>query len=400
MESRIFEDIYFEEFEEIIGDFDQGHISCEFCGESESEYLFKCLDHGCDKIFCNVLPLRSNRGSHIYQHLVNEKHNIIQINSVLQPYYGDLVCSKCGCRNIFSLGILKKSKKVMCRNPCFLRSRMPAESWDHAFIERALKLSDTTFEKNTRYNGPKRNNLQKLNPTERANEELRIYRQYPNLGEYHRIFNGLLMQELDSENERNEGMVLKNVHLHFTGNPLKVSFFGNEIGCRLTVGNKITLTSLYGWESGGEIVQILKTGEFFVMLEVWHDEEIREVDITIITQSSTIKKIIDGLNEFIESSGTLDNGIMEAVLTGTPSVMSAYAYMDNFSVKGLFNLNPSQNEAVKRAIHYKCSIIQGPPGTGKTETAAAIIYHISKKCSNRPHEVVHEENYFLQYSKN
>lgn len=199
MEDRIFEDLYVEEFEEFVGDFDHGFdggLSCEFCGESEIEYLFKCIDHGCDKIFCNVLPLRSNRGSHIYQHLANEKHNIIQINSILQPYYEDLECTRCGCRNIFSLGICKKSKKVICRNPCGLRLRIPASGWQHVFNERALKLLDFDFEKITKYNGPKRNNLKKSNPEENVNESLRIYRQYPNLREYYRVYYGLLMQEL------------------------------------------------------------------------------------------------------------------------------------------------------------------------------------------------------------
>ena len=55
----------------------------------------------------------------------------------------------------------------------------------------------------------------------------------------------------------------------------------------------------------------------------------------------------------------------------------------NYSVPNVFALNPSQNEAVARALKYKCSVIQGPPGTGKTETAAAIIYHILRKCRSQ-----------------
>lgn len=169
--------------------------------------------------------------------------------------------------------------------------------------------------------------------------------------------------------------------------------------CRLAVRNRITLVSLYGWKSEGEIVQISKSGKFFVQLDIWRDEKIREVDIKIINESITVTKIIRGLDEFIDLIGTLDQGILDAILKGTPSKMNSFTQMDNFSVPGLFNLNSSQNEAVKRAIYYKCSIIQGPPGTGKTETAAAIIYHIRQKCLQRPYEIEQERIIFYSSQK-
>ena len=39
-------------------------------------------------------------------------------------------------------------------------------------------------------------------------------------------------------------------------------------------------------------------------------------------------------------------------------------------------MNPSQNEAVARALWSDFMLIQGPPGTGKTLTTASLIYHL------------------------
>jgi regulator of nonsense transcripts 1 len=45
---------------------------------------------------------------------------------------------------------------------------------------------------------------------------------------------------------------------------------------------------------------------------------------------------------------------------------------------GLPELNPSQIDAVQRALSSPLSIIQGPPGTGKTVTSATLVYHLAK----------------------
>lgn len=45
---------------------------------------------------------------------------------------------------------------------------------------------------------------------------------------------------------------------------------------------------------------------------------------------------------------------------------------------GLPDLNPSQIDAVQRALSSPLSIIQGPPGTGKTVTSATLVYHLAK----------------------
>ena len=124
--------------------------NCSLCGESSRKCLFKCIDHGCNMTLCNRKPLEHIQGSHIYQHLSVYHHNVISANSELSSY-GELACTECSNRNIFSLGILKKTGKIVCRNPCLFRYEpskkhwKDIKSWVPIVHERALRFMDFKF---------------------------------------------------------------------------------------------------------------------------------------------------------------------------------------------------------------------------------------------------------------
>lgn len=98
--------------------------------------------------------------------------------------------------------------------------------------------------------------------------------------------------------------------------------------------------------------------------------------------TNDFKSIKSGMIDFLDWD--LDPDITSVFLgLKTEAYLDLNIEVDDYSVNGLFQLNHSQIEAVRKALNYKVSIIQAPPDTGKYRTISSIVYHIDKLC--RPH---------------
>ena len=100
------------------------------------------------------------------------------------------------------------------------------------------------------------------------------------------------------------------------------------------------------------------------------------MNIELKNKVNPLKKVLRGLEEFENFEN--EDPVMLGIILGCINEVNLlhYNHSYNFDVPELFNLNLSQQKAVKMALKFKFSIIKGPPGTGKTETLAAIVYHI------------------------
>ena len=92
--------------------------------------------------------------------------------------------------------------------------------------------------------------------------------------------------------------------------------------------------------------------------------------------TSTFERLIKGLEAFNEN--TQDTEIFKIILGRQKEALMKYFIDHNdYSIPGSRTLNSTQNEAVRKALKYKVSVVHGPPGTGKTETIITVIYHIT-----------------------
>ena len=198
------------------------------------------------------------------------------------------------------------------------------------------------------------------------------------MGEYLRVYRGLIEQELEDELEKGQEKQ-NNLILHKEeGN---IFFFGDEIGYKCRPNDSIIVEATDStWSSQAILLKKLINGEFHIKFAFGSSYIPDEVDISVYNKSNPNRMIISGLDKL--ASLNIDQGLMSSILRGDTTIMKDPDPGQNYNVLNLFTLNPSQTEAVARALKYKCSVIQGPPGTGKTETAAAIIYHILHKCSS------------------
>ena len=181
----------------------------------------------------------------------------------------------------------------MCRNPCLFRFQphlmhwKNINSWVPLVHERALRFFDFDFE------GKKRMSRNYRSVQLPADEELQIYRRYPNLDEYLRVYTGLIKQELEDELLKGHGKQ-NNVILH--RNRHKIFFFGDEIGHKCKPNDPINLEAPYSnWTNQGVILKKLKNGKFHISLGISSGEIPKEVDIVVNINSNPNKRTIDGL---------------------------------------------------------------------------------------------------------
>lgn len=403
--------------------YDPYTMKCDYCPNTHRADLIKCISSDCNRYFCYNRLVSGTRTSHIISHLKTASHNSIEIYSEISESFHRPSCSGCKTSNIFSLGYIFHTKKIICRVPCLLSESTPDQfTFDPLVNEYGLnnllfariRVNNNRNIQNNRVVYPK-NKQSKitlreireiefgindiyLDPEEFMDQSSMISKIYDSKEQYASVFNYLLTLECFEENIQKSKLVYNQVNLYFggenclkkdesklliktlnnQGSRTKAMFFGYEIGCRFTDKDDILVKDQSGWNSYAKIIG-KNAGWFILEFYAPIPNNTRTVDMTARSENNTCIRLKNCLKKFEQMD--IDEALEGAILGyHVETKLDFEIYIDDYTFRGFFKLNDSQINAIKNSLTHRVSIIHGPPGTGKTETIVALIAHIESLC--------------------
>ena len=415
-------------------------LKCYYCTNSHRAKLVKCICNKCDRYFCYNRFVAGTRTPHIISHLKQANHNMIQIVSNVKGISHEPSCFKCKNKNIFSLGFYKKSCKIICRIPCF-ESSLNANPLDFEPLINEQGLSNRLFAKQkpkkSQKNPQLKSNIFSSKQSQFSLQEIReielsmrnldlgneimpdytlkIKRTYSSREEYAHVYDHLLTLESFEESIQNSKLVYKQVDLYFGGEEnldprkfefierklnndqsrLRAMFFGYEIGCKFTDKDEILVSHESGWDSRARLIS--KDDGFFILeFNAPIQNFVTKIDMTVVSENSNCERLKAALETF--QIKNIDKAITDTILGRQVEHQLGFdPLISDYTIKGKFQLNSSQIQAISTSLKTKVSIIHGPPGTGKTLTIVALVTHINNLC--RPSDVENQDNLncFINY---
>ncbi|ODV85571.1 hypothetical protein CANARDRAFT_7677 [[Candida] arabinofermentans NRRL YB-2248] len=391
--------------------------ACAYCGIHATDCVVKC--NTCKKWFCNTKS--SGTGSHIVNHLVMAKHNVISLHEESDLGDTTLECYNCGNKNVFVLGFVSAKVDsvvvILCRLPCaqIKDANWDTEQWQSLIEDRQLlpwvaAQPDEEQSIDARLITPAqiakleakwRSNadatLEDVEKPEQEEEEIEpILMRYGDAFQYQRSFAPLVKIEADHDKQLKEsqglehisvtwGLGLNNRHLaSFTFS----SFVPSEV--KVAVGDEIILRYSGSeldkpWEQAGYIIRLPGHLQEDYTLELNPSKIAPPIHLTtrftaeFVWKGTSYERQQEAMKTFAVNEQSVSAHIYHKLLgLDAPPVEFDVKLPKMFSIPELAELNVSQANAVGAVLQRPLSLIQGPPGTGKTVTSATIVYHLSK----------------------
>ncbi|GME77410.1 unnamed protein product [Ambrosiozyma monospora] len=389
--------------------------ACSYCGICNPACVVKC--ETCNKWFCNAKT--SGGGSHIVNHLVMAKHNVVSLHPDSDLGDTTLECYHCGNKNVFVLGFVSAKQEsvvvILCRLPCAQSKDLnwDTEQWqalieDRQFlpwvaavptVEDSLIAKPITPVQMTKLEAKWRLNKEATLDDEDLKEEeeiIPILWRYIDAFQYQNSFAPLVKLEADYDKQLKESKSLEHItvswSLSLSGRHLaSFTFSTYESGdIKVAVGDEMILK--YDgpelnepWEEHGFIVRLPGALQEEFTLELNPNKKNpppthlnNRFTAEFVWKGTAYERMQDALKTFAVDPESVSAHIYERLLgKEMPEVLFDVKLPKIFSIPGA-ELNVSQANAVKNVLQRPLSLIQGPPGTGKTVTSATICYHLAK----------------------
>ena len=383
-------------------DEDQIEYSCYYCNNKNQASLIKCCNHGCEQYFCNNIS-EGQSESHIFTHLDIRSHNIISFQNDYE-----ISCFKCGESNCFALCYQMENSEIsiICRTKCLVdnlelrsldwHSIFREKSIDTLLIESARSSKNITFEE-IRQLEINLSHGEMKNPLDIGPESYhKISLKYKKYEHYKDTYERLI--ELEHEYDKYYSQLESSQTVIPEWDPLCKTFTYRltEERCHFNIGDEVCISAPQ-FKSDGIIYGINNQG--IVTVELAKKKiglsSMTRVTVKPVYNDVAYERMKRGLKSFKNVSQEFKDTIL-----GYNVKMNEFEdqELEDYSAPGLPKLNPSQNEAVKRSLISKISLIQGPPGTGKTVTTATIVYHLSK-IINKPKQYEITRDKVNEYEK-
>lgn len=388
---------------------------CGYCGITKLDRLIKCNDKSCQRWFCNGCT-DDYSASHIVFHMTKSKHKEVVTSSDSVIPETELKCYHCDSKNIFLLGFLESkdgsSGIILCREPCLTNCKMEDENFnksdwkslicDKKILETILPLPEDkelkicqnvsirTMSKLEDKWVKEFNSRLKENNQDNQNTQPQTFLQnvkliYDDGQDYLETFEPLITAEEDYDKKIKENQKKQQIKSSFTKRGKKViaRFIfpkeDNEIklvpGDELKIYEPKTLQSYKGY-----IIKMEIDDE--VHLELEKTSKVPPDGIymaEIVWKGTSFKRMLDGLYTFANDKESVSSFLYHKILGHEIEEKKINISINKeLVVRGLPELNYSQNQAIKKALQSSLFLIQGPPGTGKTVTSAAIVHHLAK----------------------
>lgn len=391
--------------------------ACSYCGLDSHASVVKCGT--CNRWFCNGSSLRS--GSHIINHLVLLKHNVVSLHEDLPLGADTLECYNCGTKNVFMLGFVAAKHDsvvvILCRMPCAqLRDiNWETNEWQSLIDQRKLLpwIAPVPSDEDMAHTRSiTQEQLLKLEAQWRMNKNtsivdidnaeaeqlplLPILLRYNDALEYQNVLAPLVEAEAEYDKSMKESQALEHILVQWstsdTGRHLALFTLSTyeHSNLAVTVGDQIVL---HHREFGASENDSWRAEGFITKLPSAHHEEFtlellaRSVPIPVSTgftvefvwKGTSYKRMQKALVDFATNEQSLSGYLYHKILGHeVVGVEFTTDIPSKLTVPKLASLNQSQIHAVATALKMPLTLIQGPPGTGKTVTSATIIYHLSR----------------------
>eukprot|EP00605_Chrysophyceae_sp_TOSAG23-4_P001093 GSChrysophyteH1.ASY1.ANO1.1199.1 assembled CDS len=387
--------------------------ACAYCGIRDPSCVAKCVETG--KWFCNGRGV--TRSSHIIQHLVYAKKNIVSLHA--DGLLGVVFASK------------QRAMALICRDSC-LRDKSglkelewDPEEWKPVIKEKALddwvcSVPDIKVQVRAAARAPLQLTISEITQIEkvwrdnpdatisealegnRGDEDDEHWLENHMMGErfedgysYQNKLAPLVLMESEEDRKLKENQKYENVDVQWEkqGKRYRATFtlplvdvddggnnqvmVGDEL--KLAIGS-ISYEQNYKrhWESNGRVISV-EGAE--ICLELFVPDHITDFFIVeCLWKSTSYDRMQQALKTFAVDD-TCISGTLYHMLMGHEHVPYTELNLDvpdNLVVKSMVP-NESQEHAIRSALKSPLSLIQGPPGTGKTFTAASIVYHMSRQ---------------------
>lgn len=389
---------------------------CSYCGITNSNNLIKCNDISCQRWFCNG-NTDDFSASHIIFHLTKSKHKEVATNAESIIPETELKCYHCDSKNIFLLGFLQSkdgnSGFILCRDPCLTNCKIEDDNFDKSnwisliagkkILEsilpppenRDLKICQGVTirymskieEKWLKEQQNKLNNNKDNNDFDSKKYVFlkSIKLTYEDGNDYLDIFEPIIQEEEKYDRKVKENQKKQPINATFNrrGKKIVARFIfpkeDNEI--KLVPGDELKILNLKGTqEYKGYIIKMEIDDEVHLELEkIFNIPPDGQYLAEIVWKGTSFKRMLDGLYKFANDEESISSYLYRKILGHQVDDKKAHVPIPkDLTIKGLPELNYSQNQAIKKALQSPLFLIQGPPGTGKTVTSAAIVYHLAK----------------------
>lgn len=389
---------------------------CAYCGIVHKGYLIKCNDKTCQRWFCNGCADEYS-ASHIVFHLTKAKHKEVITSSDCPIPETLLKCYHCDSTNIFLLGFLQskdgESAIILCREPCLTKCKIEDENFDKSnwksmitekrilntiipfpedrdlricqnFSIRQMSKLEDKWQKEIQNKGKQTNNRNEnddYNNIKLKNVKLT----YEDGQDYLETFEPLIQHEEEYDRKIKENQKKQQVNVVFNkkGKKIMAVFIfpreDNEI--KLVPGDELKIYDSKSTKSyKGYIIKMEINDEVILELEKIFSIPMDGLYfVEIVWKGTSFKRMLDGLYTFANDKDSISSYLYHKILGHeVEDKKTNLKISTDLTIKGLPELNFSQNQAIKKALQTPLFLIQGPPGTGKTVTSSAIVYHLAK----------------------